>query len=78
MAGDIPIRFRFDGETEFRVVKLSYQQYEMLKNLPITVECEIVSGEQITLSEEDKKLLLAKIKQASKESKKSHTSELGK
>ncbi|NIP62797.1 MAG: hypothetical protein GWN01_14865 [Nitrosopumilaceae archaeon] len=78
MEGDIQVRFRFDGESEFHVVRLSYKQYLNLKKLPITADCEIAKGAKITLSEEDKKLLVEKIEQASKESKKSHTRELGK
>lgn len=74
----ILVRFRFDGETESQVGKFTYRQYDNLRSLPITKECEIVVNEKPTLSEEDTELINQKIAEACKSDKKSHTSKLSK
>jgi hypothetical protein len=74
----ILVRFRFDGDTESQIGKFTYEQYDNLKSLPITKECEIVVNEKPTLSKKDMKLINKKIIDACKADKKSHTSKLSK
>lgn len=69
----ILVKFRFDGNKESQVARLSYSQYQNLKDLPITVECEIVPGADHILSEEDTEILNKKIIGASSHS---HTKNL--
>ena len=59
------VKFRFDGQKESQIARLSYKQYENLKILPITVQCEIVEGAKHVISEEDTKLLNEKIRKVS-------------
>jgi hypothetical protein len=74
----ILVRFLFDGETKPQIGKFTYKQYDNLRSLPITKECEIVSNEKPTLSDEDMELINQKIIEACKSDKKSHTSKLSK
>jgi hypothetical protein len=71
----ILVKFRFDGETKSQVGKFTYAQYDNLRALPITVECQIISGEKPTLSKEEIELINKKVIEAWKADK-SHTSKL--
>ena len=59
--GGILVKFKFDDQKKPKVARLSYFQYQNLKTLPITNECEIVDDAEHILSEEDTKLLNEKI-----------------
>ena len=59
--GGILVKFKFDDQKKPKVARLSYFQYENLKTLPITSECEIVDNAEHILSEEDTKLLNERI-----------------
>lgn len=69
------VRFQFDGDKKPQVANLTYEQYSNIKELPITVECQIVKNEEPTLSKSDVALLDKKLAEAFKKSK-SHTKSL--
>jgi len=73
----ILVKFRFDGETKSQVGKFTYEQYDNLRSLPITVECKIISDEKPTLTKEEIDLINKKVIDAWKADK-SHTSRLSK
>ena len=64
----ILVKFKFNDQKKSEVAKLSYFQYQNLKTLPITKECEIVESADNVLSEEDTKLLNERIIGASSKS----------
>ena len=59
--GGILVKFKFSDQKKAEVARLSYFQYENLKTLPITAECEIVDDAEHILSDEDTKLLNERI-----------------
>ena len=69
----ILVKFKFNDQKKPEVARLSYFQYQNLKTLPITAECEIVDSADNVLSEEDTKLLNERIIGASS---RSHTKNL--
>lgn len=69
------VRFRFNGEEKSNVATLTYEQYSNIKELPITVECEIVENEKATLTKTDVDALNKKLETIFKQSK-SHTKNL--
>ncbi|QUC64096.1 hypothetical protein NsoK4_06505 [Nitrosopumilus sp. K4] len=69
------VRFRFDGDKKSEIANLTYEQYSNLKELPITVECKIVTNQKPTLSKSDVKRLEKKLADAIAKSK-SHTQRL--
>lgn len=67
------VRYRFDGQPKSTVVHVSYGQYQNLKVLPITIECELVTGAEHILSDEDKEIFKEIVRKASAVS---HTKQL--
>jgi hypothetical protein len=75
--GTILVKFRFDGDTKSQIGEFTYEQYDNLRTLPIVMECQIVSNEEPTLTQDDIKLINEKIAQACKKDK-THSSKLAK
>ena len=69
----ILVKFKFEDQKKAEVARLSYSQYQNLKDLPITRQCEIVESADNVLSEEDTKLLNERIMGATSDS---HTKNL--
>ena len=73
----ILVKFRFDDESEPKVGRFTYEQYDNLRSLPVVVECKIISEGKPTLSESDMETINKKISEACG-SDKGHTSRLSK
>jgi len=69
------VTFRFDGSNESETIPLTLEQYENLKQLPITVECKIVKNQKATLSKKDIEIMNKRLEQVFAKSK-SHTQDL--
>ena len=69
----ILVKFKFKDQRKAEVARLSFSQYQNLKDLPITRQCEIVESADNVLSEEDTQLLNEKIIDATSDS---HTKNL--
>ncbi|MHA7647995.1 hypothetical protein [Nitrosopumilus sp. S4] len=63
------VKFRFEGDKKSEIAKLTYEQYSNLKELPMTIECNIVKNQKPTLSKADTEALNKKISNAFKKSK---------
>ena len=69
------VKFRLEGYRKSEIAYLTYEQYSNLKELPITINCEIVENQKPTLSKSDVAFLEKKLADTFAKSK-SHTQKL--